>query len=99
MTPAGSVCDQGHGGAPVVDGQGNSVVFDPLPDAPMAGSIDPWERVRMLEGKLALLSSRNAVLQRALRGVVTRAFAISSRGTASWYQAALQALHTRNDDE
>jgi len=103
MTPSGSVCDQGHDGAPVVDFEGNPVVFDasfePMPDAPMVGAIDPWERCRSLEAKIALLASRNGQLQRALRGVVMHALCISDKGTAPWYQEALRALNTRSDDD
>ena len=105
MTPSGTVCDQGHGGAPVVDAEGNPVIYDafdtsfePMPDAPMVGTLDPWARVRKLEGKVALLASGNAQLRRALRGVVTHALPISDKGTAPWYQEALRALNTRGDE-
>jgi len=93
MTPSGTSCENGHGGAPLLGDAGEAILsYEPLPDAPEPMGVNPWDLVRELEGKVAVLASQNTQLRASLRKMVRMTFNASNQGTAGWYQEAQRAL-------
>jgi hypothetical protein len=69
-------------------------------DAPFLEALqafDPWERIRELEARIAMLAANNSQLKASLRAMMDLTKHASDHGTASWYRAAHIALNTRTD--
>lgn len=92
---SGTVCANGHGGAPLVDSSGAR--FEPFPDAAFPEAPDP-RRMQTLEAKVTQLGGQLAQARRALRNTMRVAFPLSDRGTAPWYQEAARALGSATDE-